>query len=717
MLKKFLCLVWLIFPLFSIAQLRENQKTIVKNGNYSFLFEEYESAIESYSKALISDPENANLNYKIGLCYLNMPDIASNIKSIPYLEKATKQISKFYLESYPNFRKAPFDTWYLLGNAYRLQTRFDDAYRCYQNYLSIAPKKNKELIAYVKREQQKCMNAKEIIRFPKELHKLTLGKNLSGSKDIQSCPVMSADGSILVYCIGEKNLFPPDFNLSRENENYQMDDVYYSQKVNGQWSKPENIMNNLKSKGLTVPVCLSSDGKTLFLVRDDNDNGNIYVSERKDSRWTAMKKLNKKINSRFWETHAFISSDGKELYFTSDRRGGFGGFDIYKSTKTKENDWGKPVNLGSKINTPFDEETPFLEDNNKTLYFSSQGHFGMGGFDVFCSVLSDSGWTEPLNVGYPINTIGNDLVYVTKIDTELAYALQNSVELHNPNGNQNDLYSRQLPTKNNVPQVTIKGTLLASNGLINSEKMSKLQIVDSLSAEKTIPIQSVVIDNNYSLVIPAGDHRIIYKIPGYTNHTEILHLPPLFGYNELTLNINLEPHEELLVSMQDSIKLYSDKNDSLSKFADINNNQHNINILTKSESYIICDMLFGFDNSQTDQYNSNLDSLANYLKQHPGAVIQLTGYADAVGDENYNLALSRRRAQFIKNQLLSRGVNSNSIKIACKGESNPIASNGTAESRAYNRRVEISIVSDPDSKLMVNPIKVPEEMKTKKLPS
>jgi len=717
MLKKAFYLVWLFFPLLSFAQLKEDQKTIVKDGNYSFLFEEYESAINAYSKALINDPDNANLNYKIGLCYLNMPDISSNIKSIPYLEKATKQISKFYFESSPGFRKAPADAWYLLGNAYRLEMKFDDAYRCYQNYLSIAPKKNKELIAYVKMEQQKCLNAKEIIHFPKKLHKLTLGKELSNNKDIQSCPVISADGNILVYCLGEKNLFPPDFNLSKDNVNYQMDDIFYSQKTNGKWCKPENIMKNLHAKGLTVPVCISSDGNSLFLVRDDNDNGNIYTSERKDGRWTAMKKLNKNINSRFWETHAAISNDGKVIYFTSDRRGGYGGFDIYRSTNTADNDWGKPVNLGSKINTSFDEETPFLKDNDKTLYFSSQGHYGMGGFDIFCSVLSDSGWTKPLNVGYPINTIGNDLVYVTQLDTEIVYAMLNTSELHDPGGNENDVYSRQLPTKDNVSQVTIKGTLLASNGKIDSVVLPKLMIIDSLSSEKIIPVLYTVKGNDYSFDIPAGNHRLIFKLPGYKSHTEVLMLPSLYGYNELLLNVNFEPQEELLVSYQDSSNFKPVKNDSLTQIADINNHVNDMNNSAKSESFVIRDMLFGFDKSQTDLYNSTLDSLAGYLKQHPGAVIQLTGYADAVGDENYNFALSKRRAQFIKDQLLSRGVNSSSIKIDCKGENKPIASNGNTESRKYNRRVEITIVSDPDSKLIVNPIKVPEEMKIKELPS
>lgn len=682
------------------SQTDKKQKTIFKDGNYYYLFEEYENAIESYLSALINDSGNANLNYKIGLCYMSLPDKNDNIQSVKYFENAVKSISKKYNDSSPKERNAPIDVWYYLANAYRLQMRFDDAFNCYQNYINVAPKKQKMIVDYVKREQADCKNAKEITLYKKMIDKKYLGLNIESAENIQSCPVISDDGTTIVFCMGQNNLFPPDFNLGDNNDHYEIDDIYFSLKQNGKWSKPENIMKNLNTKELTLPVSISNDGTVLYLVRDDNDNGNIYESKRVEGKWQPMKKLNGNINTKNWETHASICNNGQTLYFTSDKSGGFGGLDIYKSNKLQNGKWGKAVNLGPTINSRFDEETPYFDDKRKALYFSSQGHYSMGGFDIFCSLFSDTGFTEPLNIGYPINSVGNDLVYISKLDTILAYASLNSFDLHDSTGNNNDLIALQNPTNKNLTEFTITGEIISDNGNIEQTKLSDLIISDSLSSENIIPIRYSLNNNNYSFVISSGEHRIIFKVPGFKNHTEVFMFPKIYGNNKLTVNIKLEPAEELLVVNQnlnaDTIK---------------NNVQNNVIVVNSNEKYLVRNIFFDFDKYQTKLYSSNIDSIAKYLKENSDTKIKLTGYADALGDKNYNLMLSKNRAGFVKDKITSLGVNSTQIEIDYKGIENPVASNNSKESRKYNRRVEIIIIKDDSKKLSVEPIIVPEKLR------
>jgi hypothetical protein len=157
----------------------------------------------------------------------------------------------------------------------------------------------------------------------------------------------------------------------------------------------------LQSDGDMFISCLSTDGKTLFLSKDDNFNSDLYTSTFDGTRWHPNIRLNKNINTKYWESHGFNSDDGNKLIFASDRPGGYGGLDLYLSVKVN-GDWGPAINLGPEINTPFNEDRPFLVNNGKSLFFSSQGHVNMGGYDLFRSELQQDGrWTQPVNLGFP----------------------------------------------------------------------------------------------------------------------------------------------------------------------------------------------------------------------------------------------------------------------------------------------------------------------------
>ena len=190
------------------------------------------------------------------------------------------------------------------------------------------------------------------------------------------------------------------------------DAVYVSRKDNGTWGKPENITPQIMSDGDQYVCSLSYDGNVLYLSKEDEFNSDIYVSRYADNRWTKSTALGSNINTKYWESHASISKDGKYLYFTSNRKGGQGNMDIWVAERQTDGSFGKVKNLGPQINTDLNEDTPFITEDGKTLYFSSQSYTSMGGYDIFVSHKDGkNGWTVPQNLGYPINTTDDDLFY------------------------------------------------------------------------------------------------------------------------------------------------------------------------------------------------------------------------------------------------------------------------------------------------------------------
>ena len=186
----------------------------------------------------------------------------------------------------------------------------------------------------------------------------------------------------------------------------------FSRMIDGKWTPPVNISPDLQSDGDLYISCLSSDGKILFLSKDDNYSSDLYYSTFDGTKWSNAIKLNKNINTKYWESHAFISEDGQYLVFASDRPGGFGGLDIYISKK-ENGDWGTAVNIGLQINTPFNEDRPFLINKTRTLFFSSQDHNNIGGYDIFRSEMQTNGlWGNPQNLGYPLNTPDDNIFFM-----------------------------------------------------------------------------------------------------------------------------------------------------------------------------------------------------------------------------------------------------------------------------------------------------------------
>jgi len=403
MSRRVVCLFAIIafsFPL--CAQDNANLQETFLDAEYFLIKEDYSDALSNYLPLFEKYPDNANLAYCIGVCYLNIP--GSKNLSISYLETAVKNMSAKHKEGTLNQLAAPYDALYYLGVSYRINYRFDKAREAFTRYAGTLLPDDRENIDFVKHEIEVCDKAKELIEKPISITEENIGAPFNDEKSNFS-PLISADGKSFAYMVSLKFY----------------DAIMYSKLVNGKWTNPENITPELQSDGDMYISCLSADGTKLYLSRSDGYSSDLYYSTLVNNSWTKTVKLNKNINTKYWESHGFVSEDGEQLIFASDRPGGFGGLDLYISHKVN-GDWGPAVNLGPEVNTPFNEDRPFLINKGKTIFFSSQGHENIGGYDLFRTDLQPNGlWSKPKNLGYPLNTPDDDIFLMPIGDGKSGY--------------------------------------------------------------------------------------------------------------------------------------------------------------------------------------------------------------------------------------------------------------------------------------------------------
>lgn len=394
MRKKIVCLfVTSLFTLTVISQDVKNLQNSFLEAEYFFMSEDYSDAIPTYLQLYEKMPENANIAFRIGVCYLNIP--ARKNLAVSYLEAAVKNISAKHKDGSITQISAPYDALFELGNAYRINYQFDKAKEAYQKYQETLLPDDSENLNFILHSIKVCDNAKNLIEKPVDFNLENMG-NLFNDDKPNFNPVISADGKSFAFMVSLKFY----------------DAIMYSKLVNGKWSAPLNISPDLQSDGDVYISCLSSDGKLLFLSRDDNYNSDLFYSTFDGTKWSKVVKLNKNINTKNWESHAYISDDGNYLVFASDRPGGRGGLDIYISKK-ENGDWGPATNLGPEINSPYNEDRPFLINNGKTLSFASQDHSNIGGYDIFRSEMQTNGlWSKPVNLGYPLNTPDDNIFFM-----------------------------------------------------------------------------------------------------------------------------------------------------------------------------------------------------------------------------------------------------------------------------------------------------------------
>lgn len=377
----------------------------LKNANLYFDTEDYLNAINAYQKvlAVAPDHEMANLNSAISRIKLNQPSDSC----APYLLKLKNS-------------KVP-EVQFYLGQIYHLTTRFDEAISSFNKYKSISAKQrvfsNTEVDYYISCSQ----NAKAFMSQPHRSVIKNIGNIINTSFD-EYVPLISLDDSLLYFTSRR----PGSTGDLKDPYGKYYEDIYVSKKIaNDTWGEPKNIGSPINTNTHDACVALSVDGNELMIFRTASDQvtGDLYLCFAEQNGWSEPKKLGSEINTPFIETSACFSNDTSVVYFSSNKPGGYGGKDLYRIKKLPNGKWSLPMNLGPGINTDKDEDAPYLHPDGTTMYFSSKGHNTMGDFDVFKTILDPetTQFSEPENLGYPINTVHSDRFFVLNANGTKGY--------------------------------------------------------------------------------------------------------------------------------------------------------------------------------------------------------------------------------------------------------------------------------------------------------
>jgi hypothetical protein len=388
-------------------------------------------------------------------------------------------------------------------------------------------------------------------------------------KDLQDpsvrCPILAYTANRLIFTNGKYNIFPPDINWEKDYSDGPFDKVFTAKRDDDgtAFHTPEAIGKDLQIAYPYIPVTATADGSELYLIVDKNDNGDIYMSKFENGKYQPAKKV-KALNTRKWESHASITADGKRMYFTSMRKGGIGGLDIWYSDRDDEGKWQKPVNMGSTINTEFHEEMPYVIRNGNAIYFSSEGHVNNGGFDVFYSNYDEQSksWTKPQNLGYPFSTAGNDMGYIVENTPIFAFCPVNDNKRREGVG-ECDCISL---LDEEAPQLaTISGLIELDPDNEDILMQTRVKLVDKATGQE---IQNVDVDEdgNYKLVnIKSGSYDIIAYIP---------------NRDLMSLSINVPLNEEWDITGQ-NMKINIDDIIAANNQNDVNNQLRRTGLLRK----------------------------------------------------------------------------------------------------------------------------------------
>ena len=494
----------------------EMRKLFSKAESY-YLFEQYELANQLY--LLLETPDNFNIKYKIGVCYLNIP--GEKDKSVPYLEAAVKTATySSKTESFSETR-APLEAYFFLAKGYMINNDLEKALNTLLLFKKLAQeiqiKGGMKNLNYIDQQIQACKNAIQFERNPFIFSKKTLGSDFSPGS-INDNPVVSYDGNTMVFTErrGEVNV------------------LFMSKKEKGKFQPPVDITNELNAGQDCSSCSLNSDGTELYLYKSDNYDGNIYSSNYKNGSWLPIKKLDGNINTKFYESHACISANGKKLYFSSNREGGRGNLDIYVSQKDSKGEWGPAMNLGANINTPYNEDTPFVTQNDSVLYFCSEGHNSMGGFDIFRSLKIGTIWTSPSNLGFPVNSTDDDKFFQPFNNGRNAYYSMVT------GYKKKDIFYLTIGSSRANQLFEIKGKVSVNDTLFTLDENFSIYLIDKITGDTldtSFPNKNTGL---YSFSVPFGKFKLIYTGFGFmplTIDTSMLQNNPSLAVNiDVSLN-------------------------------------------------------------------------------------------------------------------------------------------------------------------------------------
>jgi len=499
--------IYLLFFFFLVAtflqaQHKEYKQEILKADEF-LSAEKYNKAIFIYDDLLTTYPSDAYVQFKAGECLLFSEE---RIEDCIFL--LLKVANKYPIDS-EHYSQEAVESRFYLGQAYHLNYQFKKALKVFNDLRNEIPLKKKDAIEKLDVDIQYCKNAMALIKQPVDFKITNLGSSINTEFDEHS-PVVNIQEDLLLFTSNRETV---ESLSSGSNSSVNGENVYYSLRRDRQWITSRAIDINTHSNNATIGI--SPDGTTLLVYQNDGLVGNIYFSKMKNDKWGELEKFPSPINSMANETHASFSMDGQTLFFSSDRSGGYGGKDIYKVKQLPNGEWGKVVNLGGKVNTIFDEESPYIHPSGNTLYFSSEGNKSMGGFDVFKATKDSLGrWGNVQNIGYPINTPFDDVFFAPSIDGQRVYYASKRDEGFGGI----DIYMIEFPETHPNALAVVGGFLYAEDG--TPAVGASIVVVNEVSGEEKGKYQPSPTSGKYIFIIPEDG---VYKMEiNYENHNSVI---------------------------------------------------------------------------------------------------------------------------------------------------------------------------------------------------
>lgn len=483
-------------------------------NKYFELAKNYEAALPLYQQAVDNGVSDPLVFYRLGVCYAYAPQLNDQYKGLPYLENAFQQKAS---------SEVPDEVHYFLARLYHKDIQIQNAISHYEKYLKLIPNGKDEHTQEVKRELQQCKNALFMVSENKGIVINSFGD--INSEHTEYNPLITADESMMAY------------TAVIEERGRMVEKIFVANREGSGWSRPEPL--EVKSKFNVGTAGISADGQEMLIfVGGENNTGNIYTISKSSKGWTSPVTIGERINSRYMETTASMTPNGKTLYFASNHPDGYGGMDIYKAEKQADGSWGKPENLGPEINTPYNEDAPFIHPDSKTLFFTSDGPGSMGGTDIFKSYRVGGKWRAPENLGYPVNTPTDDNYFTLTANGKMGYF---SSERKGGKGGQ-DIYYFEMPeSEANIPLTLIKGRILAGEEL--KPVPTEIKVVDVEANQKIDYVYNPDPETgNYLIILPPGrNYDLIIESEGYLPYTVNVNIPNQNYFYELYQEIHLKP--------------------------------------------------------------------------------------------------------------------------------------------------------------------------------
>ncbi len=579
------------------------------------------------------------------------------------------------IESYHNAIAIDTDffpgIYFSLGQLEMMEQDFESAKKHLEKYLSyndIKPISRSQ----AERALKSCKFAIKAVNNPVPFNPVDLGENINTAYD-EYWPTLTADEQMLIFT----RLIPKDLvdysedeyikddkrldngqELPPEMRNVQ-EDFYISYKDNGQWTKAVNAGKKINTAGNEGAQTITADGRTMYFTACNRADGkgrcDIYMSEKIGNEWSVPVNIGAPVNTSHWEAQPSISPDGETLYFISNRPDGVGQKDIWKSERLPDGRWSKPENLGRKINTPGEEQSPFIHHDNKTLYFSSEGLIGMGGFDLFKTTKNEDGsWSDPVNLGYPINTVYHEVGLIVNAAGDRAFFASDRLSNSGRDLFEFKLYDEIRPN----PVSYFKGIVFDAD--TDTKLEAQFELINLDKNEIVMEAKSDKVTGEFLVCIPTdNDYALNVSKEGYLFYSDNFSLKGIFEITDpfikdIALN-PIKPGEKIILR----------------------------NIFYATDSYELMDKSI-----------AELDKLTKFLENNPALKIEISGHTDNVGTNAYNLELSEKRAKSVVNYLTSKGISGDRLTYKGYGEEQPVDTNDTEEGRANNRRTEIKVLSN-----------------------